>query len=142
MKTTDHSLTKKKPFALLLGVPALLIAAFVTFVTFAAADRSYQGDNLEIHSVEVKDDGSIQIAFSPLVETMWYCPGADAKATEKGVELKFVRAGFKKKPKVDYPAKNGSIDGKAVKLITLPKETKAILLREGKELRKIYPSEE
>lgn len=100
----------------------------------ASADAYGQG-GLTIREFEVKKNGDVHIVFRPMAETMYWCPGANAKVTPEGIELTFVRTGFKKRPEVDYPAKRVKETGDRV--LVVPAKGKQIFVRDGKELVKL-----
>ncbi len=127
-----------KKLALLIAVPAALVAALVT----SSAKRTYHGDYLTIHEVTAREDGTIQIAFSTLIETMWFCPGADAVETPDGIVIRFLRVGFKERPEVDYPATAAEIDGRIAQTITLPAGTRAVFYQNGDERQELLPAKE
>lgn len=124
-------MTKHQPLRLLaLSLLALLLGSAGSF----AADAYGEG-RLTIKEYDVKENGDIHITFRPMAETMWWCPGADAELTPAGIELTFVRAGFKKRPEVDYPAKRHENDGGSV--IVVPAGGKPVFVRDGKKLVKL-----
>ena len=102
-----------------------------------AADRSYGEQQLTFQKMEVQKDGNFQVTFRAQPESVYYCPGVNAKTTKKGVELTFVRSWYKKKPKVDYPVK--FVKGAMFKVVTVPAKGGAVFLRDGKHLVQLHP---
>ena len=105
---------------------------------YALGDSTYGASALTIEKIKEQDNGDIQIVFTSMAETMYHCPGANGKVTKKGVELTFVRAGYKKSPKVDYPAVPSGKDSLS-KIITIPAKGLPVFLNDGKRLVKIHP---
>ena len=87
--------------------------------------------------MEVQKDGNFQVTFRVPPESVYYCPGVNAKTTKMGVELTFVRSWYTKKPKVDYPVK--LVKGAMFKVVTVPAKGRSVFLRDGKNLVKLHP---
>lgn len=64
-------------------------------------------------------------------ETLWWCPGVEAKPTKDGIELIFVRSRAHKRPKVDYPKTRK--EGEVECTVTIPAKGAALLIRDGKK---------
>ena len=117
-------------------VSAILLA---TFASVQAEDRSTYLPTIK--EVKALDNGSVQITFTTMPETLYYCPGANSKTTDKGLELSFVRSSTRKSPKVAYPAKNLKKDGTVAKVITIPAPTGSVFVKYGKHLTKLLPKD-
>ena len=107
----------------------------------AEADDSVYGEKgISIKGIKAGDEGKVEIRFAASLESMYYCPGANAKTTGKGIELTFVRSYMKKKPKVTYPAKYVRRPNEPVEeVITVTANGKAIFLRDGEKLIQFHP---
>lgn len=127
----------------------MLIAAaacggfLVSSPTSAAADDStYSGQQLKIREVTLTDSGKVQITFNTMAETLYYCPGANGEASQRGTVLRFVRSFVKMKPQVDYPAKRKGDPAKTWdRLILVDAKDKPIFVKSGKDLIKIFPAD-
>ena len=123
---------------ILLMASAMLL---VSFTSAGAADgAAYAAGDLTFKDIKSQADGTVKIVFTSLAESLYYCPGAKATTTKKGVELTFVRSGIKKKPKVDYPAKPVKKGG-TLKVVIVPTKGGAVFLRDGKKLVKLHPTD-
>ena len=98
----------------------------------------YGEKDITIKEVKAEKDGTVEIRFTAKAESLYYCPGANAKTTEKGIELTFVRSYIKKKPDVIYPAKSGK---NGQKMINVNAKEKSIFLRDGEKLVKLFPKD-
>lgn len=106
------------------------------------AKGSYYGEEtLEIKNV-IADDGKIRIVYRTRLESMWHCPGANAKVTEKGVELTFVRAMYNQRPEIDYLAAPAGERSELENVIIVEPNGKPIFLRSGDELKQIWEPRE
>lgn len=104
-----------------------------------AADGSQYGEKeLQFKSVKFLKDGTVEITFVSQPETLYYCPGANAEETGKGLVLTFVRASIKRKPKVDHPAEYVKQSPPA-QIIKVNPKAKPVFLKDGKKLIQIYP---
>ncbi len=107
---------------------------------FQAMSRSEYGEkDLEFIEIKSGNEGEVEIEFTAMLETLYFCPGANAKTTEKGIELTFVRSYYKTKPKVTYPAKRVNMEQGMAQVIVVPAKGKAVFLRDGKKLVKLFP---
>jgi len=129
--------TKFKAYHLTLTTIAFL---FASLTPADAAKKFYGAGQLQIKKVTQQKDGNVEITFSPLIETLYHCPGANAKMTDKGIELTFVRASYKRKPKVDYPAK--SVPNKPLKIIVVPAKNKPLFLKDRSKVIPILPTDD
>ncbi len=137
-ETMNIMINTQKFRNLLLMASAMLL---VSFTSVGAADgAAYAASDLTFKEVKSQADGTVQIVFTSLPETLYYCPGAKATTTKKGVELTFVRSRIKKKPKVDYPAKLFK-KGEILKVVTVPAKGNPVFLRDGKKLVKLHPAD-
>ena len=111
--------------------------SLVAYNAFAIGDH-YGKDHLTltIEKIQPLKDGKIEIHYRTLVETAWWCPGANGKKTDAGTELTFVRASYKHKPKVTYPTKPGE---KGAAIIVVPNDGKPIFRVAGEKRIKVYP---
>ena len=100
------------------------------------------GPTTQIREVTLTDSGKIQITFNTMPETLYYCPGANGEASQRGTVLTFVRSFVKAKPKVDYPAKRKGDPAKTWdKLILVDAKDRPIFVKSGKDLLKIFPAD-
>jgi hypothetical protein len=108
----------------------------------AAGDSTYSGQQLKIRKVTLADSGKVQITFNTMPETLYYCPGANREASQRGTLLTFVRSFAKAKPKVDYPAKRKGDPAKTSEWsILVDAKDKPIFVKSGKDLVKIFPAD-
>ena len=116
---------------------ATVAFSLVAYNAFAIGDH-YGKDHLTltIEKIQPLKDGKIEIHYRTLVETVWWCPGANGKKTDAGTELTFVRASYKHKPKVTYPRKPGE---KGTAIIVVPNDGKPIFRVAGEKRIKVYP---
>jgi len=106
----------------------------------AAGDSTYSGQQLEIREVTLTESGKVQITFNTMPETLYYCPGANGEASQRGTVLTFVRSFAKAKPKVDYPAKRKGDPAKTWdQLILVDAKDKPIFVKSGKDLVRMFP---
>ena len=98
--------------------------------------QAYFDGNLTVEKVERNRDGQVEITFGTLAESMFFCPGANAKETDQGIELTFVRAVYNQRPNVDYPAVRRP-QGSA-KVISIETPDKPILIRSPNGLEPIW----
>ena len=97
---------------------------------------SYEGEWLTIEKVETLKDGSVRIRFKTLVESAYYCPGVRTKATKDGLQVTFVRVSIKSKLKrVNHRAE--PIENSLSKTVTIPAQSKNVLVKDGKDWRKL-----
>jgi hypothetical protein len=136
---TEQELQSRFKTALIAS--AFCLVAVCGVLPASAADRSsYSGERLTIKSVEQTDSGNVQITYTTMPETLYYCPGANETKAAEGKVLTFVRAFFKQKPKVKYPAKaKGDPAKTADKQILVDAKGKPLFVKSGDELVKIYP---
>lgn len=99
----------------------------------------YLADQIDIQEAALTKDGKVRIKFQVMMETLWYCPGANAEITKDQIELTFVRAWWKKKPKVTHPAYVSKEGG--VRVMIVDSKGKPVFLKSGKELVKIFPND-
>ena len=104
----------------------------------AASGSTYGEKDIQIQAVKLLKDGTVQITFASKAETLYYCPGANAKHTDRGLELTFVRAFIKRKPKVDFPAVHAD-EEQLFKSLKVKPGSKPVFLKDGKSLIQIYP---
>jgi len=127
----------------------MLLMAFVGSVLsvdssrLSAADRwIYSGDALDIKEVKLTDSGEVEITFTTLIESAWYCPGANGKVGKEKKVLTFVRAWYSQRPKVDFPARLKDHQKKTLEsVIRVDSKGQPIFVKSGKNLIKIYPAE-
>ena len=119
--------------------PIFALVAGMACISFG---RDYSGDALTIKEAKLTDNGMVQITFTTMPETVWYCPGANGKVTKDGIELKFVRSWFKWKPKVHYPAKPVKKNNHLEQRILINAKGKPLFIRSGKKWIKIFPKDE
>lgn len=104
----------------------------------AGKKKSYPREQITIHQVENLDDGLVRLVFSPLPESMWYCPGVAVEETPQGLKVKFLRHFFKDKTKAAHPAKRivEKVDGRPVakRVVTFPGKGKRLLFDDGTPL--------
>ncbi len=100
-----------------------------------AANDAYGQEDLTFKEIRSDKNGTVQITFTARPESLYFCPGANAKTTDKGIELTFVRSSIRKRPKVTYPAKSVEKG----KVISVTAKDKPVFWRDGKELIKMFP---
>jgi hypothetical protein len=117
------------------------LAAYNAFANAFGIGGHYGEDNytLTIEKVQPFKDGQIEIHYRPMVESVWWCPGANGKKTDAGTELTFVRAFHKFNPKVTYPMRRGE---KGTAIIVVPGGGKPIFRVAGKRRIQVYPPPE
>ncbi len=119
---------------------AILFDALITAHDSVYGKSVYGEKDITIKGVKAGDEGKVEIRFAAPLESMYYCPGANAKTTEKGVELTFVRSYMKKKPKVTYPATFVRKPNQPVEaVIAVTANGKSMFLRDGEKLIQLYP---
>lgn len=121
----------------LLFISALLLGSLSMLQ--AADSSAYTSDNLTIKEVTTAKNGTVRIAFTTMPETLWYCPGANCKKTDKGLHLTFVRANFKKRPKVDLRVTFKDQAKSIIRYITIPAESGPIFYHDGDRLVQLHP---
>lgn len=119
---------------LVLATVGFALAAYNAF----AVDGHYGQKHLTlaIEKVQPIEGGKIEIHYKTLLETVWWCPGANGKQTDAGLELTFVRAFHTMKPKVKYPMKRGE---KGTAVIVVPNDGKPIFRLAGEKRIQVYP---
>jgi len=117
---------------------ALATAQAGIFLYQVTGDSAYGAKDIAFEEVRAISEGMVEIRFTSKLETLYYCPGANAKTTNKGIELSFVRSYMERKPKVTYPVTNVK---NAVEMITVPTNGKAVFLRDGENLVELFPKE-
>jgi len=118
-----------------------LICALVAGMACTSFAVDYSGDALTIKEAKLNDNGMVQITFTTLSETVWYCPGANGKVTKEGIELKFVRSWFKRKPKVHYPAKPVKKNNHTEQRILIDAKGRPLFIHSGKKRIQIFPKD-
>lgn len=130
--------TPKLPSFLL--ITALLQLALLTSAQ-AFGRSEYRAGEITIEKIEKQDDGSLQISYHAMAETIYYCPGVNAKTTKQGLELTFVRSHFKKKAKADYladPPKKDTL----IRTVTVPATGQTVFIKSSDQLVQIFPQPE
>lgn len=103
-----------------------------------AKDR-YAEDEVWIEDAVRLDDGKIKITFSTMPESLYYCPGAVGEIKKNWIDITFVRAGIRRRPKVTYPVQRVSDPGKVSKFIVIDSGGKPVFVKtEGKRLQ-VFP---
>ncbi|WP_143821130.1 hypothetical protein [Motiliproteus sp. MSK22-1] len=67
--------------------------------------NSYSHDELSIESIERQDNGSTKIVYSTILETLYYCPGANVTEKKDGIHIEFVRCPIDDLCNVTHPLK-------------------------------------
>ena len=133
--------TEAKSFDVEKAAAAASTATFDAIMS-ARADSVYGEKDISLKEIKAENEGKVEITFASKLETLYYCPGANAKTTEKGIELTFVRSYYKKKPKVTYPATfMRKWHGPVEEVITVTANGKSIFLRDGEKLVKLFPKD-
>lgn len=129
----------RNPFTL----AALAVAVVITFTANSSAraadDDTYGEKDLTFKEIKSDKEGEVEITFTVEVESLYFCPGANAKTTKTGIELTFVRSSIQKKPKVTYPAKFVKEGDKTVMVITVTAKDESVFLRDDEKLVKLFP---
>ena len=110
--------------------------SFTSSLIGSTGNQTYGEKELTFKKIELQKDGTVQITFTCLAETMYSCAGANAKTTTNGVELSFVRASLGKHPKVDCPTSYLSKTSSSM-TITVPSHGGALFLSDGERLVKL-----
>ena len=127
-----------KPKFTFILLTAITILLTISPSIYACGISDYGSDNLTIERIVEKENGDIQIVFTPMAETMYYCPGAIAIVTENGLELIFVRTSIRKSPDVTYPAVIAGKDTLS-KVITVRAKGQSVYWDQDKQIVKIFP---
>lgn len=109
-------------------------------LTGALSETAYSEKDLHVESIVPQKDGTLQITFTPLIETMYFCPGANVKKSAEGLEISFVRAAMNQRPKVDFPGKPIAKTSNSMR-IDVPAQGETLFLRNGDRLVKLFPRE-
>lgn len=98
--------------------------------------QSYSKDNLTLKDVVMDKKGNLEVSFRVMAETMYSCPGASGRRTDKGLELSFVRLRLNQNTKIEFPASpSGTRGGQQV---TVAPRNQPVFVRFGEELVKIW----
>jgi hypothetical protein len=63
--------------------------------------KQYQKENIEILSIQQLPSGSTEIQYKPILESMYYCPGASIYEEGGRQKISLVRCGIKEKCNID-----------------------------------------
>ena len=103
-----------------------------------AADN-YTSDEVWIEEARLSDGGKVKIKFSTKPETLYFCPGATGEIKKERIEITFVRAGIKQRPKVTYPAQRVDDPHKVSKVIVVDSGGKPIFLKSAHKRVQVFP---
>jgi hypothetical protein len=88
---------------------ALVAGVAVTFIesslAHAATVDAYGEADVAFSEIRSNEKGEVEITYTTVPESLYCCPGANAKTTKEGIEFTFMRSIIHKNPKVTYPAK-------------------------------------
>lgn len=68
--------------------------------------KQYEKANIEILSVQQLLSGNTEILYQPILDSMYYCPGASIRQDTGRQKVSFIRCGIKEKCNVDVIAEN------------------------------------
>jgi hypothetical protein len=112
-------------------------------VISSSADKvSYQNEQITVKDVERMKDTPVQIVYRTIVESMWYCPGAEIKKIAEGLDLTFIRVKYNKKQTVEHLRKILREGTKVWNVVTIPSNGEAFFIRNGRNLVKLLREEE
>jgi hypothetical protein len=101
----------------------------------------YDADAVTIRSVEANDRGRVRIEYHTRAETLYFCPGANSDIQPDYVDIRFVRAWYKKRPEVMYPAQKTSAQNSIRRFVVIEAEDKPVYLVSGKKRIKLFPKD-
>ena len=107
----------------------------------ARKQSHYDADAVTIHSARVDDRGRVRIEYHTRPESLYFCPGADGEVQADRVEIRFVRAWYKKRPKVTYPAQKTSEENSMRRYVSIDADSKPIYMVSGEKRIRLYPKE-
>lgn len=116
----------------------LFSAMVVTLVAISScgnAMNQYKQSDVEIVSVIRDQGGKVKITYRPMLESMYYSPGANIELKAEREKLMLVRCGINEKCPVAFPGVNA---GEGKLLLTIPGGSRSIdvVFSDGeKELR-------
>ena len=70
----------------------------------------YNSGDITIQGVEKSDDGSTKVFYASILETLYFCPGANVTETKDQIHIEFIRCSIKDKCEVTHPAMQGQDD--------------------------------
>ena len=109
---------------------------------FGATRQShYDADAVTIRSVEADDRGCVRIDYHTRAETLYYCPGANGDIQPDQVDIRFVRAWYKKRPKVTYPAHKTSEQNSIRRFVVIESGDKPVYMVSGDKRIKLFPKD-
>jgi hypothetical protein len=114
---------------------------FFTFITITACrgeimNNSYSNEDITIQALEQNEDGLTKIFYSSILETLYFCPGANVTETKEKITVEFIRCSINEKCEVTHPAMQEGQD----EYILIDKGEKSIFLKHRNELFSIPPS--
>lgn len=96
-----------------------------------SAEDSYSGERLRIQTAKLNGEGKVEIKFNTLAETVYHCPGANARKTEHGIELIFIRAMLNQRPDIEYPVSPANRPHAAEKVIVVDAGDQSLYVQAG-----------
>jgi len=90
------------------SVQMFLLAMSVSVGACGGGMKQYEKANVEILSVQRLSSGSTEILYKPILESMYYCPGANLRQDGGREKVTLVRCGIHEKCSVDVIAETGA----------------------------------
>ena len=89
--------------------------SILVFLMFSACNGeamdNYTQSGITIDRIEKVPPGSVKIYFRAMLETLYYCPGANVADGNDGVEVEFVRCSIKDQCATTHPVqKDGDVE--------------------------------
>ncbi len=92
--------------------------------------NSYAKEDIEIISASAGLGNTTEVTYRPILDTIYFCPGATVKVAAERTKVSFVRCALKEKCAVDASAERLS-DGKWKITILAPLAKIDLLFRNG-----------
>ena len=115
-----------------------ILILFVLCLSFSCGGEIMSSDNqysVEIGQIESSSDNRIKVYFRAMSETLYYCPGANARVSDGETDLVFVRCSIRKECEVTHPADNDEHGS----FIVVRDPPGPIFVTQGQERVQIYP---
>jgi hypothetical protein len=122
-----------------MNLPLVGISVFV-FMTVTACrgeimtDR-YSNEDITIQAVEQNKEGLTKFFYASILETLYFCPGANVTETKEKITVEFIRCSINEKCEVTHPAMQEGQD----EYILIDKGEKSLSLKYHNELFSIVP---
>lgn len=96
-------------------IVTLLFSVFPALAACGATMKQYDKSDVEILSVRQLPSGGTEILYRPILDSLYYCPGARLRQDAGRQKISFVRCGIKEKCEIDVRAER--VDKGAFKLL-------------------------